>query len=269
MNYLNRSSAPFDEEVWAQIDAEAVKAASDMLTGRRFLELDGPYGVGLTSLEIGHDNFCREAKADEAVAIGSRAISVPMLRKGFKLSIRRLAALTQMGQPLHLGPVSEAAEAVACREEEMIYQGQPSFALPGLLTVEGSHSINCPSWEDLDSSLQTVLQAVTCLDTHNFRGPYALALSPALYNGLYRRYTGTDMLQVEHLKRLCSRGVFKAPIEGAVLVDPRAARLVMGQDLMAGYTKQDGVHCEMFLSESLAVVIDDPKAICRLVTPAA
>jgi uncharacterized linocin/CFP29 family protein len=209
MNYLNRSSAPFDDGVWAQIDAEAVKAASDMLTGRRFLELDGPYGVGLTSLEIGHDNFCREAKCDEAVAIGSRAISVPMLRKSFKLSIRRL-----------------------------------------------------------DSSLQTVLQAVTCLDAHSFRGPYALALSPALYNGLYRRYSGTDMLQVEHLKRLCSRGVYKAPIEGAVLVDPRAARLVMGQDLLAGYTKQDGVHCEMFLSESLAVVIDDPKAICRLITPA-
>jgi uncharacterized linocin/CFP29 family protein len=268
MNYLSRDSAPISEEVWQRIDAEAISGASAILTARRFIEVDGPYGLGLTTLEIGQDDICRETGDDEAVAIGSRAISLPMLRKNFKLSLRRLAAAAELGQPLLLTPVSDAAEAVARREEEIIYYGQPSFNLPGLLTVEGSHSVHCSSWKDLDQALQAVLDAVTQLDKDGFIGPYALALEPALYNGLYRRYTGTDMLQVEHLGRLCKKGVFKAPIKGAVLVDCRVGRLVLGQDLHTGYAKHDGAHCELFVSESIAMLIEETKAICKITTDA-
>ncbi|RYF09232.1 MAG: bacteriocin [Deltaproteobacteria bacterium] len=268
MNYLNRTPAPFDSAIWARIDSEAVRRASDLLTGRRFLEVEGPYGPGLTSLEVGCDAFCRTPEEHEAAAIGSRAIGVPMLRKSFQLSIRRLAAQADMQQPLPLGVVAAAAEAVARREEEMVYHGQKSFGLHGLVNAPGSHLIESKSFADMEVALQTVLQAVTTLDRHNFPGPYALALAPELYNGMYRRYSGSDMLQVEHLSRLCEKGVYKAPIDGAVLLDTRAARLIVGQDLMAGYIGQDGVHCELFLSESMAVVIDDAQAICNIKTAA-
>ena len=264
MKYLNRDKAPFSTTFWRDIDEEAVRTASALLTGRRFLDFDGPYGPGLTNLEIGSDNVCDADNADGATAVGSRAISVPMLRKLFKLSIRRLAGHADMAQPLMLNPVGEAAEAIARREEKLIYHGEKTFGLPGLLTCEASSHIDCPSWNDLEHALQSVLRGVTQLDTHQFPGPYALAMAPHLYNGLYRRYNGSDMLQVEHLGRLCSGGIFKAPIDGAVLVDARVGRLVVGQDLMAGYVSQDGVHCEMFLTESIALVIQEPKAICVL-----
>ena len=70
-----------------------------------------------------------------------------------------------------------------------------------------------------------VLAAVTQLDEAGYRGPYALALAPALYNGLFRLYPGTDVSQLEHLRRLCTRGIYKAPIEGGVFVDPRVGAL--------------------------------------------
>ena len=92
MDYLNRRMAPFGEEIWKRIDEAAVNAARDLLTGRRFLEVDGPYGVGLTSVEVGHDDFCRQPSPEEAGAVMGRAISVPMLRKELRLSIRRIAA---------------------------------------------------------------------------------------------------------------------------------------------------------------------------------
>ena len=60
MDYLNRRMAPFGEDIWKRIDESAINAARDVLTGRRFLEVDGPYGVGLTSVEVGHDDFCRQ-----------------------------------------------------------------------------------------------------------------------------------------------------------------------------------------------------------------
>jgi uncharacterized linocin/CFP29 family protein len=266
MDYLNRRMAPFAESIWTRIDEAAVKAARDVLTGRRFLEVDGPYGVSLTSVEVGHDDYCRQPAPEEAAAVMGRAISVPMLRKDLRLSIRRVAASSEMGQPLNLTPVEDVAEAVARREEEFIYYGQPDFRLQGLLTAEGRGHHEGGDWGNIDQALEDVLAAVNTLDARGFRGPYALALSPSLYNGLFRRYAGTDMLQLEHLRRLCQRGVYKAPIEGGVLVDPRVGKLIIGQDLMAGYIGQDGVHYQLYLTESVVLRLDEPRAVCTITT---
>lgn len=264
MDYLNRKQAPFGDNIWGMIDDAAVGAAKEMLTGRRFLEVDGPFGPGLTSIEVGNDDYCRQPGSDEAGAVIGRAISVPMLRKAFQLSIRRVAAYLDHGQPLNLAPVEDAAEAVARREEEFVYLGQKDFGVAGLLTAEGRNHHNCGDWGDIDVVLNDVLGAVTTLDEGGFRGPYALVLSPPLYNGLFRRYPGTELLQIEHLKRVCARGIYKADIDGGAVIDPRAGGILVGQDLRAGFIGQDGIHYQMFLSESLVLRLDDPKAICTL-----
>jgi uncharacterized linocin/CFP29 family protein len=49
-----------------------------------------------------------------------------------------------------------------------------------------------------------------------------------------------------------------------VLVDPRVGSLVLGQDLRAGYIGQDGVHYQLFLTESIVLRIDEPRAICSI-----
>ena len=264
MNYLNSSQAPFGDEVWTMVVQAAVKAARDRLTARRFLDVDGPYGTGLTTIEVGNDGYCRQPGANEAGAVIGRAISVPMIRKSFRLSIRRLAAHLENGLPLNMAPVEDAAEAVAAREEETIYLGQADFGLEGLLTAKGRNQLEAGSWSDLDQVLSDVIAAVTKLDDSGFRGPYALVLSPPLYNGLFRRYPGTDLLQLEHLRRLFTKGIFKASIEGGLVVDPRVGPVVVGQDLAAGYIAQDGIHYELFLSESLVLRLDEPEAICTI-----
>ncbi len=264
MDHLNRHLAPFPETIWQAIDQAAIEAARERLTGRRFLDLEGPFGVGLTAIEVGNDGYCRQPAADEAGAVMGRAISVPMLRRSFRLSVRRIAAYQENGQPLDLNPVQDAAEAVADREEGFIYQGQPDFQLPGLLTAADRLHSDGGDWSAVDQALQDVLAAVTRLDDAGYRGPYALALSPALYNGLFRLYPGTDVLQLEHLRRLCTLGIYKAPIEGGVLVDPRVGALVLGQDLHAGFVGQDGVHYQLYLTESIVLRIDEPRAICTI-----
>jgi uncharacterized linocin/CFP29 family protein len=55
-----------------------------------------------------------------------------------------------------------------------------------------------------------------------------------------------------------------APIEGGVLVDLRVGALVLGQDLRAGYIGQDGVHYQLYLTESIVLRIDEPLAICTI-----
>ncbi|MBV9829506.1 MAG: bacteriocin family protein [Alphaproteobacteria bacterium] len=269
MDTLNRGSAPFPPAIWSAIDEAAANGARDQLTGRRFLELEGPFGVGLTTIEVGNDDYCRQPGPDEAGAILGRAIPLPMIRKSFRLSIRRVAAHVENGQPLDLSPAQSAAEAVADREEELIYQGTPSFGLHGLLTIDGHQEITGGDWTSPERALQDVLEAATQLDNSGLRGPYALALAPALYNNLFRLFPGTEITGVEHLRRLCTAGIYKAPIKGGVLVDTRVGTLVLGQDLQAGYSSQDGVHYHLFVSESIVLRIDDPKAICVIKAPSA
>lgn len=267
MSYLNRQLAALPDHVWEEIDTAAADAARDLLTGRRFLDLEGPFGVGMTSLEIGTDDYCRQTRPDEAGAIVSRAIAVPMLRKSFKISVRRVQGHLDMGLPLDLSPAEDAGEAVARREEEFIYYGSPEFGLEGLLTAEGRHELTAGDWGKVEQALNDVLEAVNRLDASGFHGPYALSLSPLLYNTLFRRYEGTDMLQLEHLKRLCELGVYKATIEGAVLTDPHFGRLMLGQDLMVGYSGHDGIHYQLFAAESIVLMVDDPEAACVLKAP--
>jgi Uncharacterized protein, linocin/CFP29 homolog len=264
MDLLNRHQAPFGSDVWERIDAAAVKAARDRLTVRRVLDAEGPYGAGLTTIEVGNDDFCRQPGPNEAGAVMGRAISVPMLRKAFRLSVRRVAAFLDNGMPLDLAPVDDAAEAVATREEELFYYGQPDFHLEGLLTAEGRTRHQAGDWSDLDQVLNDVLASVTKLDEAGVTGSYALVLAPALYNGLFRRYPESDLLQLDHLRRLCSEGIYKAPITGGALISPLAGVLVVGQDLMAGYIGQDGVHYDLYLAESIVLRLDQPQAICSI-----
>lgn len=264
MNHLNREQAPFDESIWEHIDAAAIEAAKPLLTGRRFLEVEGPFGLGLTALEVGADSYCREPAPEEAGAVISRAVSVPMIRKSAMLSARRLAAHLDMGMPLSLSEIEDAAEAVALREEEFIYSGQADFGLEGLLNARGHNVGSLGDWSNLDQALNDVLAGVTTLDGSGFHGPYALALPAKHYNNLFRRYENTDMLQLEHLKSLCTLGVHKATIDQPVLVDPRVGVLVIGQDMQVGYAGSDGIHYHLFVCESLVIRIDEPQAACVL-----
>jgi uncharacterized linocin/CFP29 family protein len=267
MDSLNRDQAPFPAEIWQMLEAAAASAARDQLTARRFLDLEGPFGVGLTTIEVGNDDYCRQPAPDEAGQILGHAIQVPMIRKSFRLSIRRVAAYLDNGQPLDLSSAQDAAEAVAAREEELIYTGQPTFGLYGLLNMEGRQEMPGGDWTAPDRALQDVLGAATRLDDSGYRGPYALALAPALYNNLFRLYPGSDVMGLEHLRRLATAGIYKASIEGGVLVDTRVGVLILGQDLHAGYSSQDGVHYHLYVSESIVLRIDEPKAICVIAPP--
>lgn len=264
MNHLNREQAPFPASLWESIDAAAVAAATPVLTGRRFLDVEGPYGLGLSAIELGSDQDCSEADDCGTGAALSTAVSVPMLRKSCRISSRRLAAHIEKGMPLTLNEVQDAAEAVARREEEYIYFGKGEFNLQGLLNATGHKEVTGAVLSSLESTLSHVIAAITELDNAGFHGPYALTLPPAHYNNLFRHYEHTDLLQIEHLKSLCTHGVFKASINMPAVVDHHAGTIILGQDMRVGYAGSDGLHYHLFVCESMVLRLDAPEAICLL-----
>jgi uncharacterized linocin/CFP29 family protein len=178
MDGLNRGLAGFPASVWKAIDDAAVTAARDRLTARRFLDVEGPFGAGLTVIETGNDDYCRQPGPEEAGMVMGRTLPVPMLRRSFRLSIRRVAAHLENGQPLDLAPVQDAAEAVADREEEPVYRGQPDFAIAGLLHAEGRQQIAGGDWSAIDRALEDAVGAASKLDEAGFRGPLRARAGP-------------------------------------------------------------------------------------------
>lgn len=264
MDYLNRHLAPFSEDTWSRIDEAVVSAAREYLTARRFLDVDGPYGIGLTALELGTEEFCRQPEPGEAGAVVSnmRALPVPMIRKTFKVSMRRVVAAEDLGAPLDLTVAEEAGEAVARREEEFIYSGSKPSQLEGLLNLSGSTKVRAGNWKTAGQALDDTLKAVEALEKNGFLGPYALAVPPKQHNLLFHRYEGSDVLQLEHLKRLCEKGVHKAEIDKPVLVDPNVGHIVVGQDLRCGFSGTDGIHYQLFANESVVLKVEEPGAAC-------
>jgi uncharacterized linocin/CFP29 family protein len=251
-------------ELLQRLQDAAVGAARDSISGRRIIDVEGAYGIGLTTLEVGNDDVCREPQPGEASAVVSYALSIPMIYRRFAISRRRIAAWQQMGQPLNVKTAEDAGQAVAAREEEFIYYGQSNFNLGGLLTAAGRQTLQARNWNNVDEVLEDVIAAVNMLDDKGYRGPYGLALAPELYNNLFRRYPGSDLLQIEHLKRLCTRGIVKASIDGGVLVAREVGSIVVGQDLQISHLNSDAGHEQFAASESVVLKIEAPDAICTI-----
>ena len=255
---------PFDAAILALMEEVAVAEARKTLTARRFLPVYGPFGLGYVAAPAGNDDL-RQHASHGATTIISRTIPVPMIYRHFTMGRRRIAAYTEAGHALDLSSPSRAAMEVAAREEELIYQGDPEFGLAGLCTVENRNHLEGGDWMDVEQVLRDVLAAVTLLDDARYHGPYALALEPRLYNNMFRRYPeGSDMLQIDHLKGLCTNGIYKTDITGAVLVAPEAGALLIGEDLTVDYTFPDSAHFNFAVRESIVLRIDAPQAICTI-----
>jgi uncharacterized linocin/CFP29 family protein len=102
------------------------------------------------------------------------------------------------------------------------------------------------------------------MDKAGFHGPYTLAVAPERYNHLFRPVRPMN----SNLQALVTDGIFKAPAleSGGILMASgrQYASIVLGQDMNLDYNGPVGENLEFSVSESLALLIRDPRAICVL-----
>ncbi len=267
--YLHREEAPFSKEFWEKLDSVVIEAAKSQLAARKFLHLEGPYGIELKALPG------RDAPVEEKIQVGQAQTQVsvssitplPLLRSTFRLGSRDIQHFEKTGV-FNWDPAAEAAIACARQEDTLIFFGSRAVGVEGLLSAKEASSTKLTSWDEVGAAAENIIQAATTLDAAGFPGPYALALAPGLYNLLLRRYPQGNMLELEHVKNIATEGVFKAPclLKGGVLISSgrHVASIIMGQDLMAGFIGPENGDYIFLLSESLVPIIRQPKGICVL-----
>jgi uncharacterized linocin/CFP29 family protein len=137
--YLARDDAPFASAVWERLDTTMQDVARSQLVGRRILDTEGPYGLGLKAVPLADGET-------ESGLIASQVLPVFFVHKPFTLGTRDIANYEQDGLALDSGPVVEATLECARLEDELVFHGAPR--VPGLLAAEGSNRMDLSSWEE-------------------------------------------------------------------------------------------------------------------------
>ena len=255
----DRAISGIGNKTWEVLERAAIEAAKSQLSARRFIPIEGPYGLGVQAVPLADER----SPDGHAVA---RLLPLHYLFRTFELSLRDIAAYEREPLTLDSGPEARAAIECARAEEELIFTG--TKGAPGLAAAPGIARHKLASWQALGKAVTDVIEAVNVLDTAGFRGPYALALGPARHNLLYRLYPDGNGTEIEHIEKVVGGGVFKCPAlkTGGVLLATGAqfASIVIGQDLTVGYVGRVGPDVQLSVSESLALLLREPKAVCAL-----
>jgi uncharacterized linocin/CFP29 family protein len=256
--YLSREDAPIEAGTWEILDRTMLEAAKSVLSGRRILHIEGPYGLGLKAVPL------RDPEV-EAAPVTSPVMPLALINKSFSMAKRDLAAFERDGIMLDTKLVATTAIECATLEDELVFQGTKEA---GLLTAKGCNQLKLSPWGEVGTAAEDIIKAVTALDGSGFHGPYCLALAPSRYNLLLRRYPNGNMSELEHVKTMVTEGVIKAPVMetgGILLASGRQyASIVLGQDMAVGFIGPAGERLEFSISESLTPYIRQPKALCLL-----
>jgi uncharacterized linocin/CFP29 family protein len=223
------------------------------------LHVEGPFGLGLKAVSL------QDEEAEDGLTTG-RMLPLSLIQKPFTMGTRDLAGYEREGIVLDTRPVAEAAIAAARQEDDLIFNG--ASGAPGLLTVEGTQQQALSAWDEVGAAADDVIQAITALDDAGFHGPYTLALAPARYNLLLRRYPQGNQSEMEHVRTMVTDGIVKAPAledGGLLLASGRHyASIVLGQDMSIAFIGPAGGEIEFVVSESLALYVRRPQALCVL-----
>ncbi len=266
-DYLMRNDAPLSDAEWARIDDLVVKVARELLVGRRFISLAGPLGAGHQAVPLPTISSSAAGEPDVIQVTDRQFLPLPLIYQDFRLAWRDIEASRQLGLPPELGPAAAASAICARQEDELIFRGDAGRK--GLLNAEGCHSVSLSNWDESGEAFANVVAAVETLVTAGFYGPFAVALSPALYARTQRIVQGAGRLERKFIEDVAEGGLFRSPIltgnEGLVVaLGAHNLDLVVAQDLVTAYLGPEKMDHNFRVMESLALRIKQPGAICTL-----
>lgn len=279
MNYLMRDQAPITPEQWARLDEIVTQTAAQMLVGRRFIPVVGPFGPGVQALpndefeDGGRGAISLTGETPEPGGIVHPArrtyLPLPILYKDFRLNWRDVESSRQQGVPLDLAAAAIAAADVAHAEDDLVFNGRPDMGYQGLLTEPDRQRLPMSDWSDGGSAFRDVVAATQLLVENGFYGPYALAVTPRQYALLHRVLDNTGVLEIEQIQKLTRAGVYQSSIipEGtavAVSTGEQNLDIAVAQDITTAFLTAEHMNYEFRVFEILALRIKRAGAICQI-----
>jgi uncharacterized linocin/CFP29 family protein len=263
MNNLYRELAPISDAAWSDIETEARRTFEQHVAGRRVVDVKGPDGPLLASVNTGHLDEI-EAPADGVIA--HARVSQPLVRLRVPFTVDRddVDAVERGAQDADWQPVKDAARKIAFAEDAAVFGGYPAAGIAGIRASSSNPALTLPA--DVREYPNAVSQAVSSLRLAGVGGPFSLLLSADAYT-LVSETSDHGYPIREHLARLLDGEIIWAPaIEGAFLLSARGGdyELRLGQDLSIGYLSHDVGSVQLYFQETLTFLVYTSEAIVSL-----
>jgi uncharacterized linocin/CFP29 family protein len=264
MDILKRSISPVSAAAWEEIDEQAVKVLKSRLSGRKFVDVAGPFGWDHASVPTGRLDVSK-AEGKGEVRWGVHLVQ-PLVesRVSFEMGVWELDNVARGAKDLDLDPLIEAAEKMASFEENAIYHGFEPGCIVGLAqSGEGQQiSVSTENPRDIMAGLS---EGLVFFQKNSIEGPYTLVAGPRLWQIL--DVFGEGYPLKKRVSSMFDGGVILAPeLEGGFLVSTRGGdfELTLGQDFSIGYESTVGDKVRLFMAESFTFRVIEPGAVVPL-----
>lgn len=266
MDFLSREGSPISVELWSKIDNEVINMAKKSLVGRRFLQIYGPLGAGVQSINIDVSTKLSETEGNISKINGRRFEQIPLLSKDFGLFWRDIEQSEKALLPIDLSSALNASAALSKLEDELIFNGNKSLGYEGLLTAEGITNLPLSDWAEGENPVKDISAGLTSFLDNDLVGRKALIISTDLLLKLQRIQPGTGITEYDRLSKMVNGYIYHTTAIGknkAVLVSSESQYmdLVVGLDMVTSYLETKDLNHYFRIIETVLLRIKNKKAV--------
>lgn len=263
MDILRRELAPISAAAWEEIDTTAKRVLEANLSGRKFIDVAGPYGIDRAVATTGRLTPGKATKQGKLV-YGIHEVQ-PLLetRVPFTLSLKELDAVSRGAQDIDLDPLTDACLEIAAFEEKAIYQGFSDGNIKGLQDIAKKQ--NVPAKLEKDAFVDALAEAQIQMRKEGVKGSANLVVSAPVWKFLRHSAPGGTLLDLVK-KQIDGEVIYSGTVQDALLISARGGdlELTLGQDLAIGYTSHTADEVNLFMVESFTFRIFAPEAVMGL-----
>ena len=260
---LKRSLAPVSEEAWDLINEEAQKMFGTLLSGRRVVEVSGPFGWDYAGVPTGRLEFPGKSK-QQKLKYGLRQVKpLVEVRIPFELDIWELDNVARGAEDIDLDAMTKAAKELAAFEDGVLFNGLKEAQIKGINESSGYEPIAYPkNEEDLP---KLIAHGFNMLQGGSAEGPYTLFLGAEKWQNLTTCSQGYPLRQrIEEI--LEGRIVVSQHLKGGFLVpeNKNDLKLTLGNDISIGYESHNEETVKLYFTESFTFQVLNPAVIVIL-----
>lgn len=266
MNFLARDSVSFEDSFWDRLDKTMVETARKNLVGRKFLSIYGPLGSGAYSIQVDEVITDEEANEGFVKTNGRRFVELPQIYEDFTLLWRDIEYSETTGYPLDLSKAMIAAQAMAMKEDKLIFFGNEFLGTDGLLSAAGIHKVTKGDWNTDENAFSDIAAGLAHFRSKGLIGRYTLIVSPDIFASLQRIQPALGMMEADRISKMLDGRFYNAPVLGknkAVLVcaEPQYLDLAIGKDMETGYLETRDFNHVFRILETVALRIKCKDAV--------
>jgi uncharacterized linocin/CFP29 family protein len=265
MNFLRRELAPISPQGWCEIDSVAQKALVANLSGRKFVDVDGPHGLDYASVPLGRLTIPEKQEAATVRYGVHQVLPLVETRADFKLPIWELDNIERGAKDLNLDAVIKSSREIASFEERAIYSGFAQGSIIGLVQAVKSQRFQISL--DMNALVDAVSKAQEQMQKDGVGGPANLVVSPKIWEFLARCVPGGTIRSTLE-KEIGGHVLYAEYLKDALLVSTRGgdAELTVGQDFAIGYHSHTVDEISLFITESFSFRVLAPEALVGFTT---